>query len=118
GAFSAPPLIPTAPTVTDKTIETVPKSRVPHAWGARLLVNAIKLMSIATLLVASALAGFLFSQSRMAKVFVPAASSGEITQAPPASVVTQSEALSEEYVLLESLRMSEHLTLPEPSKKP
>lgn len=119
-AFVVPPIKPAIPErVAHQKIELLaPNLPAPHWWEATLLVNTIKFLSIATLLVASALAGFLFAQSRQNSVLLPAASVGEITQAASTPVLSKPEVFSTEYVVLENLRMSEHLTLVEPSKKP
>lgn len=118
-AFVVPPIKPAIPErVAHQKIELLaPNLPAPHWWEATLLVNTIKFLSIATLLVASALAGFLFAQSRQNSVLLPAASGGEITQAASTPVLSKPEGFTE-YVVLENLRMSEHLTLVEPSKKP
>ncbi|MGB7650575.1 MAG: hypothetical protein WBL62_05190 [Gallionella sp.] len=116
-AFTASPL--SAPVVSmHKNTELVPPTRIlGHWWQAAALVNTIKLLSLAALLLASALSGFLFSQSQQSRL-LPTASVGQVTQAANLPVISTPAVPSEEYVVLENLRMSEDLTLVEPSKNP
>ncbi len=115
-AFTNPPV--SAPVVvTHKNTELEQPTRIVlHGWQAAVLVNTIKLLSLAALLLASALSGFLFSQSQQNRVLATA-SVGQVTQAASLPVVANPAVPSAEYVVLENLKMSEHLTDVEPSKK-
>jgi len=116
-AFTAPPLSTPVVSIHNNTEIVQPTRILGHWWQAAVLVNTIKLLSLAALLLASALSGFLFAQSQQRRV-LPTASVGQVTQAANFPVLSSSAVPSEEYVVLENLRMSEDLTLVEPNKKP